>query len=114
MQYAQQISARVDDMAVSGPLAPASAPPHAADARQEPIALLRKCGASASHAFVFSPTTKLALSTTEPVAFELAEDRGFFGGGSTKVSLKALSERDREEWAIAIGLLQDTHIPVLY
>ncbi len=120
--YALQLAARVDDMAVapprpaggSGSGSAAAAPPDAAAARPEPIALLRKCAAAARHGFVFTPTSRLGLlPALHSAAFQVFEERGFFGGGSAKVVLRGLGDQDAREWTHAIGLLLDTLVPVL-
>ena len=116
--YALQLAARVDDMAVAPPRpaggSAAAAAPDAAAARPEPIALLRKCAAAARHGFVFTPTSRLGLlPALHSAAFQVFEERGFFGGGSAKVVLRGLGDQDAREWAHAIGLLLDTLVPVL-
>ena len=121
LHFALQLAARVDDMAVAPPSAPpqggagGSAPSDAsASAAPEPIALLRKSGAGARHGFVFTPTSRLSLlPAVHSCAFQVHEERGFFGGGSAKLVLRALGEQDLREWAFAIGLCLDTIVPVL-
>ena len=80
-----------------------------------PFTLTRKASVSPKHSFVLSPATKIRfLPALHPSAFELVEERGFFGGGSTRLVLRAVGEVDAQEWFQAINTCLYTVVHVLH
>lgn len=135
--YASDMGARVDDMATgasggveeggggggggSGGGSPSSSKQAAAAAAAaggaglDPVSLARKSGTPAKHSFVLTPSTKIKFPPNlHPAAFELLEERGFFGGGNTRAVLRAVSETDMLDWVMAINTCLDTVVPVLH
>jgi hypothetical protein len=129
--YASDMGARVDDMATGasggveegagggGGGSPSSSSKQAAAATAaaglDPVSLARKAGSVAKHTFVLTPSTKIKFPPLlHPAAFELLEERGFFGGGNTRATLRATTEADMLDWVMAINTCLDTVVPVLH
>ncbi len=75
------------------------------------MALSRRAAAAPGHSYPISPNSKtFLLPQLHAFGFEVSETgTGFFSSGAWKAILRAGSEKDRDEWLVAIQQLQEAH-----
>jgi len=106
-EYVAGCAGRIDDMVAAGESG-------VKGVVLDPFAASRKASTSPKHSFPLSPSSKVTfLPAQHACAFEVKEERGFFGGGSTRVVLRAAHERDMQDWATAITMVMDTVVPLM-